>query len=160
MSYKLLQKCVWWGMSWCSSYGLRSSCCQWEVLLVFLFACFFLGGGCYLKKGKEKRSVCFSIQWYHKHYSCYFFFRGDRWTGSDIKIGVSANFVWSWMWIVQRQIVIITFQNSLSRLFGFLKIVLVLRLKAGKTKVCQFASHRACFVQGVTNFTAFENSWA
>lgn len=33
-------------------------------------------------------------------------------------------------------------------------------LKGGRTNVCQTASHRACFIQGGTNFIAFEDFWA
>jgi len=37
---------------------------------------------------------------------------------------------------------------------GFL---LFFRLKVGKTMICQTTSHRACFIQGVTNCVAFEH---
>lgn len=54
----------------------------------------------------------------------------------------------------------IAFGNGLGCLGFFFGWGFFLRLKAGKTKVCQIASHRACFIQGVTNFIAFENFWA
>lgn len=52
-------------------------------------------------------------------------------------LGVLFGLVWCWFFLV-----------------GFFE------LKAGKTKVCQTASHRACFIQGGTDFIAFEDFWA
>lgn len=52
-------------------------------------------------------------------------------------VGFFFGLVWCWFFLV-----------------GFFE------LKAGKTKVCQTASHRACFIQGGTDFIAFEDFWA
>ena len=58
------------------------------------------------------------------------------------------------MWIVPKLIVIIVvlLVSLYVRVF-----LLFFRLKVGKTMICQTTSHRACFIQGVTNCVAFEH---